>query len=148
MQQFGAELLEQVTLTYVVLLLAYLSLLVSWPAFLWLEKKLPVHRPTPRSNYILNWKITVSNLLLAPAFLALAVLSTLYLARATGLPSLSISTAPISVGVPLLDIILQGTVIFSRRFSLEIFPTTGGIARSTRSRFCGRYISCTTVKKT
>jgi sterol desaturase/sphingolipid hydroxylase (fatty acid hydroxylase superfamily) len=112
MQEFGAELLEQVALTYVVLLLAYLSLLLSWPAFLWLEWKYPVHRLTPRSNYILNWKITVSNLLLAPAFLSVAVLSMLHLARATGLPSLSISTAGISIGMPLLDIILQGTVIF------------------------------------
>lgn len=112
MQQFAAELSEQITVTYVVLFLAYFSLLLSWPAFLWLEKRYRVHQPTPRSNYVFNWKVTASNLLLAPAFLALAVLSMLYLARATGFPSLSISTSGISVGIPLLDIVLQATVIF------------------------------------
>jgi sterol desaturase/sphingolipid hydroxylase (fatty acid hydroxylase superfamily) len=112
MQQFVAELFEQVTVTYIVLFLAYFSLLLSWPLFLWLEKRYRVHQPTPRANYIFNWQVTASNLLLAPVFLALAVLSMLYLARSTGMPSLTLSTAEISVGVPLLDLVLQAAVIF------------------------------------
>jgi len=112
MQESAIEIIEQITASYLVLFLAYLSLLLSWPLFLWLEKITPVQPTTPRSNYALNWKITLSNLLLAPVFLALVVLLTLHLVRATGLPSLSISTSGISVGIPLLDIMLQGTVIF------------------------------------
>jgi sterol desaturase/sphingolipid hydroxylase (fatty acid hydroxylase superfamily) len=112
MQQFWSEYLELFTSSYVVLFFAYLSLLLSWPAFLWLEKITPVQEITPRSNYILNWKITFSNLLLAPACLALAVLSTLGLVSMTGFPSLQVPTAAVSIGIPFLDIILQGAMIF------------------------------------
>jgi hypothetical protein len=33
MQQFATELFEHVTVTYIVLFLAYFSLLLSWPRF-------------------------------------------------------------------------------------------------------------------
>lgn len=112
MQAFWSEYLELATGSIIVLFLAYMSLLLTWPGFLWLEKLTPVQDHTPRSNYTLNWKITFSNLLLSPAFLALSVLSTVYLASLTGLPSLNVSTSEISIGIPVLDVILQGALIF------------------------------------
>jgi sterol desaturase/sphingolipid hydroxylase (fatty acid hydroxylase superfamily) len=112
MHEFWVDYLELATGAFALLFVAYLSLLLSWPLFLWLEKISPVQKSTPRSNYILNWKITCSNLLLAPAFAALTVISTLYLVSLTGFPSLSVSTAKLSIGIPVLDLILQATVIF------------------------------------
>ena len=112
MHEFWVDYLELATGAFALLFVAYLSLLLSWPLFLWMEKKSPVQKSTPRSNYILNWKITCSNLLLAPAFAALTVISTLYLVSLTGFPSLSVSTAQLSIGVPVLDLMLQATVIF------------------------------------
>lgn len=112
MQEFWSEYLELATGSIIVLFFAYMSLLLTWPGFLWLEKLTPVQDHTPRSNYTLNWKITFSNLLLSPAFLALSVLSTVYLASLTGLPSLNLSTSEISIGIPVFDVILQGALIF------------------------------------
>ncbi len=112
MQELGTEYLELVASSYIVLFLAYLSLLLSWPLFLWLEKVTPVQKHTPRSNYRLNWKITFSNLLLAPAFLSLVVLSTLGLVSLMGFPSLRVPVSEISLGIPFLDVFLQGALIF------------------------------------
>lgn len=112
MQEFWSEYLELATGSTIVLFLAYMSLLLTWPGFLWLEKVTPVQNHTPRSNYTLNWKITFSNLLLSPAFLALSVLFTASLISLTGLPSLNVSTSEISIGIPVLDVILQGALIF------------------------------------
>jgi sterol desaturase/sphingolipid hydroxylase (fatty acid hydroxylase superfamily) len=111
-QELWTEFFELLTGTFAILFLAYLSLLLSWPFFLILEKITPAQKGTPRSNYLLNWKITCSNLLLAPAFNALIVLSTIALVNAAGLPRLSASTSEFSVGLPFIDIILQGVVIF------------------------------------
>jgi sterol desaturase/sphingolipid hydroxylase (fatty acid hydroxylase superfamily) len=108
----GTDYLELLMGTFTVLMFAYLSLLLSWPFFLLLEKLSPVIRGTPRSNYLLNWKITCSNLLLAPAFNAFIVFMTIALVAALGLPRLSVSTAAISIGIPSMDIVLQGAVIF------------------------------------
>ena len=66
MQEFWSEYIELVTGTFAVPVFAYLSLLLTWPTFLLLEKFKPVKKYTSRSNYTLNWKITCSNLLLAP----------------------------------------------------------------------------------
>lgn len=112
MQALWTEYYELLTGTFVVLFFAYLSLLLSWPLFLLLEKITPVIRGTPRSNYLLNWKITCSNLLLAPAFNAFIILATIALVGALGLPRLSLSTAAISIGAPFIDVILQGAMIF------------------------------------
>jgi sterol desaturase/sphingolipid hydroxylase (fatty acid hydroxylase superfamily) len=112
MQELGTEYLELATGTFAVLFLAYLSLLLSWPFFLVLEKITPAQKGTPSSNYKLNWKITFSNLLLAPAFAAFIVLLTITFVSVAGLPRLSASTSEISIGIPLVDIFLQGTVIF------------------------------------
>lgn len=98
--------------TFAILFLAYLSLLLTWPLFLVLEKIAPAQRGTPGSHYLFNWKITFSNLLLAPAFNALVVLLTIAFVNATGLPRLSLSTTEFSVGMPLVDILLQGAAIF------------------------------------
>ncbi|GAB5452392.1 MAG: hypothetical protein Hals2KO_27200 [Halioglobus sp.] len=94
------------------LLAGYLALLFSWPGFLWLEKRMPAQPGVPRENYKLNWIITFSNLLLAPAFATLVVLFTIWVAQVVGLPSLQFSTDGISVGLPVVDVLLQGTVIF------------------------------------
>lgn len=98
--------------TFFVLALAYLSLLLSWPVFLLLEKLTPVNRGTPRNNFLFNWKITVSNLLLAPAFNAFIILLTIAFVNALGLPRLGITTTSVSVGLPFIDILMQGTLIF------------------------------------
>ena len=112
MQLFWAEYLEMTAGAFTLLFFAYVSLLITWPIFLWLEKATPAHTNTPHSNYSLNWKITWSNLLLAPCFVALMVWATVYVAGMTGLPRLSLPTSELSVGIPVLDIILQGSVIF------------------------------------
>lgn len=112
MQAFLNDYLELATGAFVLLFFAYLSLLLTWPGFLLLEKITPVQKQTPLSNYKLNWKITCSNLLLAPAFVALVVLVTALIVSLTCLPSLRISTSELSVGIPFIDIVLQGVVIF------------------------------------
>lgn len=94
-----------------ILFVAYLSLLITWPAFLWLEKITPVQKQALRSKYTLNWKITASNLILAPAFVALVVLVTTLVISMTGLPSLRVETSQLSVGIPGIDIVLQATVM-------------------------------------
>jgi sterol desaturase/sphingolipid hydroxylase (fatty acid hydroxylase superfamily) len=112
MQELWSTYLTQASGAFIVLFLAYLSLLLSWPLFLWLERKMPVQPHTPRSNYWLNWRITFSNLLLAPGFAALVTLFTVYVAGTSGLPSLEVPALELSVGLPLADTLLQGAVIF------------------------------------
>jgi len=109
---FWAQYLELATGTFGLLFIAYLTLLLSWPGFLWLEKRYPVQPNVPRSNFAFNWKITFSNLLLAPSFAALVSVFTLFVASVSGLPSLQFSTDGISVGMPFVDLLLQGFVIF------------------------------------
>jgi sterol desaturase/sphingolipid hydroxylase (fatty acid hydroxylase superfamily) len=112
MQEFLNEYSVQVPGAFIALLAGYLSLLLSWPLFLWLEKLTPVRPGTPRANYWLNWRITFSNLLLAPAFAGLVVVSTVFFTQGLGLPGLELSPVELSVGVPAIDILLQGTIIF------------------------------------
>lgn len=112
MQEIWIAYLNHVPEQYMMLLYAGLSLLLTWPGFLLLEKLTPVNKHTPRANYWLNWKITFSSLLLGPLFSTVVVMLTVYIAGATGLPSLNIPTVDISVGIPLLDIFMQGAVIF------------------------------------
>lgn len=112
MLQFWTEYLAKTPEVYTVQFFAYLSLLLSWPLFLLLEKLTPVQAGTPRANYWLNWRITLSNLLLAPLFSTLVILFTAYIASTSGLPGLKLSPIEISVGVPVLDVFMQGTVIF------------------------------------
>jgi sterol desaturase/sphingolipid hydroxylase (fatty acid hydroxylase superfamily) len=112
MHEFWTEYLSKVPEVSTVQFFAYLSLLLSWPGFLLLEKFKPVQPHTPRSNYSLNWRITLSNLLLAPVFSTFVLIFTAYVASVSGFPSLKLSTVEISVGIPVLDIFLQGTVIF------------------------------------
>ncbi|NQX90211.1 MAG: sterol desaturase family protein [Halioglobus sp.] len=112
MQALWTEYFDLLTGTFAILFLAYLSLLFSWPIFLLMEKISPVMRRTPRSNYLFNWKITGSNLLLAPAFNALIILATIALIDILGLPRLSMSTGAFSVGIPFIDLLLQGILIF------------------------------------
>ena len=112
MQTLWTEYLELATGSFALLFFAYLSLLLSWPLFLALEKITPVQGNTPSANYKLNWKITFSNLLLAPAFAAFIVLITITAVGITGLPRLSISTSELSIGIPFIDVLLQGALIF------------------------------------
>ncbi|MFK7978325.1 MAG: sterol desaturase family protein [Halioglobus sp.] len=112
MDLFLTQLTTQTGGTFFVLMFAYLSLLFTWPLFLWMEKNWPVKPDTPSANYLLNWKITLSNLFLAPLFAALVALFTIAVANWLGTPGLELSPVSISVGVPALDIILQGLIIF------------------------------------
>lgn len=112
MDSFFTQLTAQTGGTFVVLMFAYLSLLFTWPLFLWMEKRWPVQPDTPRSNYALNWKITLSNLFLAPLFAALVALFTIAVTDWLGTPGLELSPVTVSVGVPALDLLIQGLIIF------------------------------------
>lgn len=112
MPSFFTELFDQASGTFVLLFFAYSSLLVTWPFFLLLEKITPVQKNTPRSNYLLNWRITLSNLFLAPTFAALIALFTISVANFLGTPGLELSPVEFSVGIPAIDTILQGALIF------------------------------------
>lgn len=112
MIEFWNEYLGSIPGTYQALAFAYLSLVLSWPLFLLLEKITPVIKNTPRANYWLNWRITASNLLLAPVFSALITLLTVYAAGGLGFPSLKLAPVTLSVGIPVADILIQGSIIF------------------------------------
>lgn len=107
-----AEFGTKVGQTFTLLFIAYSSLLLTWPFFLWLEKRYPVIANTPRSNFWLNWRITASNLFLAPTFAVLVSLGTIYVANQLGTPGLEVPTMQFSVGLPIVDILLQAFVIF------------------------------------
>ena len=107
-----AHFLEQLNGVTIGLLAGYLALLFSWPLFLWLEKITPAAEPVPRDNYKLNWAVTFSNLLLAPVFATLVLLFTVWVVQLTGLPSLQVSVEGVGIGVPVIDVLLQGAVIF------------------------------------
>jgi sterol desaturase/sphingolipid hydroxylase (fatty acid hydroxylase superfamily) len=106
------EYLDKLPEVYTVQSFAYLSLLLSWPLFLLLEKLKPVIRHTPRSNYWLNWRITASNLVLAPIFSSMVIVFTAYIVSSSDFPSFKLSTAALSLGVPFIDVVLQGFAIF------------------------------------
>jgi sterol desaturase/sphingolipid hydroxylase (fatty acid hydroxylase superfamily) len=112
MNSFWPDYLEHLQGVTIGLAAGYLALLFSWPLFLWMEKKSPVQPGVPRENYKLNWIITFSNFVLAPAFAALVVIATIWIAAQTGLPSLELSANRFGVGTLPLDILLQGTLIF------------------------------------
>lgn len=103
---------EQLAAAAIGLFLGYLSLLLSWPGFLWLEKRSPAQPGVPRENYKFNWLITFSNMLLAPSFAAAIAMFTLLATDIVGLPSLQLATEGIGVGIPAIDLILQGALIF------------------------------------
>jgi sterol desaturase/sphingolipid hydroxylase (fatty acid hydroxylase superfamily) len=112
MEAMWIEFLDQLPGIILVLIIARLSLLISWPGFLLLEKLSPVRERTSLTNYWFNWKITLVNTVLSPVFAALVVVAMLWLTAYLDLPSLKLSTATISVGIPALDIFLQGVLIF------------------------------------
>jgi sterol desaturase/sphingolipid hydroxylase (fatty acid hydroxylase superfamily) len=109
---FLEQLAAQTGGAFTLLFFAYLSLLCTWPLFLWMEKRWPAVPDTPRSNYWFNWQITLSNLFLAPVFAALVTLFTLSVTAWLGTPSLELSPVTITVGVPALDLVIQGAIIF------------------------------------
>ena len=113
MENFWIGYQEQLAGATIALFLGYSSLLLSWPAFLWIEKRSPAQRTAvPTSNYKFNWLVTFSNLLLAPCFAAFIALLTLNIAASSGLPSLELPTDGISIGIPAADLVIQGMVIF------------------------------------
>ncbi len=112
MADLVARFPEQVVEIVTLLLYAYGLLLVTWPLFLWLERLMPVQAETSRSNLLFNWKIIGSNLLLTPLFQALAVLVGQLVAHAVGGPALPYPAPTWTVGVPLLDGIGHGILLF------------------------------------
>ncbi len=104
--------LDQLAGMIAILIAARLSLLLSWPLFLWLEKRSPAAGPVPRSNFWFNWQITLSNMILSPVFAAVVLVATLMFAQWLNLPSLKFQPALLGFGVPVLDTVLQGAVIF------------------------------------
>jgi sterol desaturase/sphingolipid hydroxylase (fatty acid hydroxylase superfamily) len=109
---FWINYLQQLGGVTIGLLAGYMSLLLSWPLFLWMEKISPAQAGVPKENYKLNWKITFSNLVLAPAFAATVVVFTVWAAAHTGLPSLRFSAEGLGVGIPALDLVIQALIIF------------------------------------
>ncbi len=112
MESFWVDLLDQAPAVLAILIMARLSLLVSWPVFLLLEKWRPASTPVPASNYWLNWQITLINVILSPVFTLLVIVLTAYAVQALGFPSLELTTATVSVGIPAIDLLLQGALIF------------------------------------
>ncbi|NND66630.1 MAG: sterol desaturase family protein [Halioglobus sp.] len=112
MQEFWSTYTTTLNGTVLMLGAGYTSLLLSWPLFLLLERLMPVIRAVPRSNYWLNWRITWSNLVLAPAFAALVVVLTVYAVHSAGLGGLLVPAPDIATGIPILDILFNGAVIF------------------------------------
>ena len=76
MPQLWADYSATLPQVYQILFFAYMTLVLSWPLFLLLEKLSPVVPHTPRSNFWLNWRITASNLCLAPLLSSLVVVAT------------------------------------------------------------------------
>lgn len=107
-----AEYLRQLPEAFTLLFYAYLSFLVSWPLWLLAERLTPVNSSTPLSNYWFNWKIVFSNFIITPLFTAFAVMIGLTIAGVFGLPGFSYPTVELSLGVPVLDVVLQIIVFF------------------------------------
>ncbi|WP_279243640.1 sterol desaturase family protein [Candidatus Litorirhabdus singularis] len=112
MAALWADYLAKIPQVYVVLGYAYMSLVLSWPLFLLLEKITPVVPRTPLANFWLNWRITASNLVLSPLISSMVIVATAALALGLDLPRLNLNTSGLGVGLPLLDTLMQGTVIF------------------------------------
>ena len=121
MQTFWAGFLHEIPAAVTLLMMAYGLLVVSWPVFLWMEWLSPVQPGTPRSNYLFNWKVVLCNLLLTPVFYAIAVAFSQALARVTGLPALPYPFAEWSLGIPVLDTLLQAVVLFFTAVFLNDF---------------------------
>ncbi len=111
MDGFASEYLRQVPGAFAVLGYASGLLLVSWPLFLLLERWVPV-TPSSGSRYRFNWTVVVSNIVLTPLLYALAMTVGVLAARGLGSPFLPYPVIEVSVGVPALDLFLQGTVLF------------------------------------
>ena len=112
MQSFWTDILDQLPGVIAILFLARLTLLLSWPGFLVLEKLSPVRPQTTRRNYWYNWQITLVNIFLSPVFTVLVIVATLKLADWLALPSLDLSFTSVSIGVPGLDLVIQGGLVF------------------------------------
>ena len=85
---------------------------MTWPVFLLLERWRPAGGQTPRANVRFNWTIVASNLLLTPAFYALAVAASTVFGRAVGLPAFAYPVLGVSIGQPVIDGAVQGVLLF------------------------------------
>ncbi len=112
MQQLTATFTHQLTAVMTLLFLAYALLLVTWPLFLWMEKRWPVNPTTPRSNYIFNWKIVASNFVLTPVLFALTVMLTQAVASSMGLPAFPYPSLGVSIDVPIVGAVVDGVILF------------------------------------
>lgn len=112
METFFSDFLKQIPESVILLLYAYGLLVVTWPVFLALEWWTPPGERTPGSNFLYNWKIVLSNLLLTPIFYAFAVAFSTFVATSFSLPALPYPVATWSLGVPILDGIAHGLVLY------------------------------------
>ncbi len=88
------------------------AMLLIWPFFLYLEKRDPVHTDIGRSNYWFNWKISLSNVLLGPLFVATVFTFSLAVSQFLGAPFFDYPTATLTLGIPLLDTLIIGACMF------------------------------------
>lgn len=97
-----------------VVLFAYLNILMLlvWPLILAVEKLDPVHRDVTFKHYWFNWKVSLSNLLLGPVFAGVAFIVTFSIAAGIGAPYFDYPKLSVGIGIPALDLIVQGASIF------------------------------------
>ena len=112
MSELVHEWLRQLPESITVLTYGYVLFLLTWPAFLLLERWSPVNASTPTSNYRFNWAIIGINYLVTPAFYALAVTAGVLVGRSLGLPLFPYPVFAWSLGVPVLDVVVQGVLLF------------------------------------
>lgn len=103
--------LDQLLPAFIMLCYAYGLLLVTWPVFLLLEKLSPVNSDIRGSHFWFNWKITFSNWLITPAFSALVVAFSLFVAQSIGAPVFAYPAIDIGLGVPAIDLALNALVL-------------------------------------
>ena len=81
MEETLNELLIQILKSVILLAYAFGLLAITWPLFLFLEKRSPVTTQAPGARYHFNWAITASNFLLTPLVYAVVVTMTVLVAR-------------------------------------------------------------------
>lgn len=106
--EFAARLPEIVVLlTY-----AYGLLLVTWPVFLYVERRRPAGRRTPAANFVFNGKVMLFNLFVTPIFWTMAVVFSSLVARSIGLPVLPYPDFAWLSGLSVLGVVVQAIALY------------------------------------
>lgn len=112
MSELWSEWIREIPDSVVLLSYAYGLFVVTWPLFLWLERRSPVLAAPPNPSHRFNWEVVASNFVLTPLFYAAAIAGTATLARSLGLPAFAYPALGWSAGIPVVDVLLQATFFF------------------------------------